>query len=211
VAAALLGGATALAARPTPAGPPQTVITFGPEGRTNLTEPVFAYESNDRDAQFECRVDSAPFAPCGLVEEQAVEPGGGPLKDGPHNFDVRAVNLAGVVDPTPARAHFIVDTVPPIAEFTGGPFGVTDQRRPRFTLRVSGESGFRCAVHGPGVRIRVRNCSGRHAFRVPQRLPDGRYEVTLLAFDRAENRAYASRFFTVRGRVARRSEVPSRP
>jgi Bacterial Ig-like domain len=168
-----------------------------------LTQPTFAYESDDPDATFECRFDEAPFEPCNLVEEEPPEE----LSEGRHVFVVRAVDPSGKVDPTPARSAFRIDAEPPIAEFLRGPFRVTHQRRPKFTIRVSGQSSFWCLLHGGGVRIKVRSCDGPHSFRPPHPLPNGDYEVAVLAFDRAGNETENFGYFTVSG-VARRGEVP---
>jgi Bacterial Ig-like domain len=173
-------------------------ITFGPAGRTNLTNPTFGYESNYLEARIECRVDSAPFASCGPVEEKAV--GNGPegrLTEGPHTFEVRAVDAAGVTGPA-ARVAFTVDAEPPIAEFLAGPFGVTHQTRPKFRIRIAGATSFSCRVTGRDVRIKVRHCDGPHSFRVPRPLPEGEYEVWVRASDRAGNETENSGTFTVR-------------
>jgi Bacterial Ig-like domain len=198
------GGASTGAAQPPAAAAsastavPIVRITFGPAGRTNLTNPTFGYESNDLEARIECRVDSAPFRSCGPVEEEAVGDGPeGRLTEGPHTFEVRAVDAAGVTGPT-ARVAFTVDADPPVAEFLGGPVGVTHQRRPKFRIKIAGAASFSCRVTGPGVTIKVRRCDGPHSFRVPRPLPEGDYEAWVRASDRAGNETENSRSFTVR-------------
>jgi hypothetical protein len=200
---ALPGGPAAGAAP----SPPQTRITFGPAGPTNLREPTFAWESNDPEARFECRLDSAPFEPCNLVEEEALEPGGKPLSEGPHTFEVRAVNLAGIADPTPARVHLIVDAEGPSVNVRKGALGLTRHRRPIFRFTVSGGGHTLCALYGITQVFgghtwgspHFHHCTGPGFFQPQRPLPDGEYLFAVKAFDHAENFGEASRVFTVRG------------
>lgn len=200
--------ASLLASHPAAAevpGVPNTTITFGPAGWTNLTNPVFAYESDDREARFECRLDAAPFEPCGPSEEEAR--GSGPeetLTDGRHTFEVRSVNEAGVVDPTPARVSIVVDTHSPPVRILDGPSGTTHQRRPKFRLRVAEENSFSCTIRGKTaavrrIQIKVRSCDGRHSFRPPRPLADGRYVFILHASTRAGSEEFEFREFLVVG------------
>jgi hypothetical protein len=190
-----LFGAPALGAEG-PMSPPQTRITFGPEGLTNLRRPVYAYESDDPEARFECRLDAAPFAPCNLVEtEVPEEPPDAKLSTGPHTFEVSAVNLAGVADPTPARAHIVVDFTGPTVRILKGPLGLTHTRRPTFRFRVRGASAVRCSLVIAGRYPRLHRCTGRNRFRPRRRLRPAEYLFTVRAFDRAENTGEAVRYF----------------
>jgi hypothetical protein len=81
---------------PTDTTPPETQIDSGPQGLTNQTSPSFEF-SADEPATFECRIDAGSFAPCESGDSF------GPLSDGPHTFFVRAIDLAGNVDETPAE------------------------------------------------------------------------------------------------------------
>jgi hypothetical protein len=209
---AALFGASGGEARQAPEGTyPQTTITYGPFGWTKLKNPVYAYESNVSEARFECRLDSVPFAPCGLVEEEAYESGPNgryePVSEGRHVFEVRAVSPAGLIDPTPARAPFIVDRKPPSAEISGRRFRIVHRPRPKFGIRVSGQSSFLCRLRGKKLTIVRRSCDGRHSFRPPRPLPEGEYELSIVAFDRAGNKGIDVAYFVVRG-VPRHGEVP---
>jgi hypothetical protein len=200
-----LGGT--IAARAAASGPlaPDTTITFGPTGWTNLTNPVFAYESSDPNARFECRLDSAPFEPCGPAEEEAR--GDGPqhkLTQGRHTFEVRAVNAEGIPDPTPAAARFVVDTHFPTVRILSGPPRITHFRWPRFRLKVADEESFWCIIGGrtttgKRVLIKRRSCDGRQSFRSPRRLADGHYSFHVVAFTRAGNESIESWAFSVAG------------
>ena len=65
----------------------------------------FSFDSIDMDgtgATFECKLDSAAFAPCSSPQSYSG------LSVGNHTFQVRAVDNAGGVDPTPARYTWAV-------------------------------------------------------------------------------------------------------
>jgi hypothetical protein len=176
--------------------PPETTIRYGPEGWTNLTRPLYGYESDNPLAQFECRLDSGPFVACGPATYEVLEGHrGATLSDGEHTIEVRAVGPGEEADPTPARAVIFVDTHPPTAAIVSG---LTHRRRPKFTLRVAGEDSFSCRIVGKNVRIVVRSCDGPTSFRPPRPLPEGAYDLNLSARDQAGNEADDQVEFSVR-------------
>ena len=83
---------------------PETAIDSGAAGNTSDATPTFGFSSNDPGftAGFGCRVDGGPFFACSSPETI------GPLGDGPHNFEVRAVDTAGNADPSSALRGFNV-------------------------------------------------------------------------------------------------------
>jgi len=85
---------------------PDTVIDSGPSGTTALTTAEFLFSSPDTGATFECRIDAAAFAPCTSPASYAS------LADGPHTFDVQAIDAVGNTDPTPASQAWTVATAP---------------------------------------------------------------------------------------------------
>lgn len=90
--------------------PPGTTITFGPSGATDDSTPTFSFTADEPVSRFECRIDGTAFAGCTSPYTTA------PLADGDHTFEVRAVDLAGSVDSTPAARTFTVassSTPPP--------------------------------------------------------------------------------------------------
>ena len=101
--------------------PPGTGITSGPEGRTGETEATFEFFGTDNASpahlmDFECSLDGAPFEPCSSPETVSVE------EPGTHTFRMRAVDLAGNPDPTPAARTWEVVSAP-VAQITSGPQG----------------------------------------------------------------------------------------
>jgi hypothetical protein len=86
--------------------PPDTTIDTGPPNPTSPTA-RFTFSSDDPSAAFECNVDAQEFVPCSSPWVSD------PLSDGSHIFEVRATDLAGNVDASPAIIAFTVDTPPP--------------------------------------------------------------------------------------------------
>ncbi len=85
---------------------PQTAIDSGPVGTVETAATVFAF-SSEPGASFQCSLDDAPFAAC--ASPQSYDS----LAEGPHGFQVRAVDGAGNADPSPAQRDFTVDTSAP--------------------------------------------------------------------------------------------------
>jgi len=107
-----------------PAIPPQTTMSGGPAEYTASRTAAFQYGAapTDEGNTFECKLDRAAFAPC---PASGVTYDG--LADGTHTASVRAVDYAGVTDPSPASYTWTVDTTPPLAPtITSGPSGTTN-------------------------------------------------------------------------------------
>ena len=84
---------------------PETTLHSGPEATTIETDATFVFSSNELEAEFECSLDGEAFGGCetpDIYTELAV---------GTHTYEVRAIDLAGNVDQTPARHD--VDDQPP--------------------------------------------------------------------------------------------------
>lgn len=88
---------------------PDTTITAAPEAVNNLSSPSVAFTSNEAGATFQCSVNGGEFVGCSSPHLVAA------LLDGAITFQVRAVDAAGNVDPTPAAAGWTRDTVAPAA------------------------------------------------------------------------------------------------
>ena len=84
--------------------PPVPTITSGPSGTTTGSD-TFTF-TGETGATFECRVDAGAWAAC-------VSPKAYPtLADGPHTFDVRAIDQAGNAGPVASRSWTIDSTAP---------------------------------------------------------------------------------------------------
>jgi hypothetical protein len=88
---------------------PDTTLASNPGDPSRDSTPDFTFSSNESPSTFECATDGGPWTPCPSPYTAA------PLGDGPHTFDVRAVDAAGNVDPSPATWAWLVDTTPPTA------------------------------------------------------------------------------------------------
>jgi Tol biopolymer transport system component len=83
-----------------------TSIISRPSGASTTTS--VAFSSNDDEATFECKLDNGSFEVCASPKEYP-----GLAEGSSHTVEVRAVNAAGVADPTPATRAWTVNTTAP--------------------------------------------------------------------------------------------------
>jgi CSLREA domain-containing protein len=89
---------------------PDTFIdeTLAPPAGTPLFEAFFRFYSNEPDVSFQCSLDGAAFTACGNEPEMILANYFTIVYEfedtqvGQHNFRVRAIDIQGLVDPTPA-------------------------------------------------------------------------------------------------------------
>ena len=85
--------------------PPQTAIKAGPKrkirSKKNKVLVRFRVRANEKGSSFQCRLDRKPFRRCKANFKARV-------RVGRHRFQVRAIDKAGNVDPTPAKRAFRV-------------------------------------------------------------------------------------------------------
>jgi len=155
---------------------PDTTIVSGPPALSNDSTPDFAFASTEAGT-FECRLAGLQpdFGDCGL----------GALADGPYVLEVRAVDLAGNPDPTPAAHSFAIDTTPPQTGILGGPTGPTNDPTPDFALTSTEPGGFECRHHRVGETAPdYAPCGPSHT---PGPLADGSWVLEVRAFDGLRN------------------------
>ncbi|MEY2469643.1 MAG: large repetitive protein, partial [Actinomycetota bacterium] len=81
-------------------GPPDTIIDSAPSHQVyNQPSATFTFHSTKANSTFECKMDSGAWAPCTSPHTVTYAPG-------THQFYVRAIDIAGVPDPTPASYVF---------------------------------------------------------------------------------------------------------
>jgi hypothetical protein len=165
--------------------PPQTTIDSGPEGIINDATPSFAFSANET-ASFECRVDSATFTTCTSPYAAAS------LSDGDHSFEVRAIDSAAIVDPTPAQRSFTVNTTAPQTTIDSGPEGITNDATPSFGFSSEAGASFECRVDSAAF-------AGCTSPQTTAALSDGGHTFQVRAKDAGNNvdPTPASRSFTV--------------
>ncbi|MGH2753201.1 MAG: Ig-like domain-containing protein [Actinomycetota bacterium] len=127
---------------------PETTIDSGPTGTTGNADASFTFSSDDPLATFECQLDGGGFASC----TSPVDLVG--LADGPHTFQVRAVDPVGNPDATPAENNFTVDTSLPSEPTLNGPAQDPDDDDTP-TWDFGGEPGatFECKLEKDGVQV----------------------------------------------------------
>jgi len=122
--------------------PPETTITAGPAGTIATASAIFAFAST-QPGSFQCRLDSDDPAEWGACASPRLYPS---LADGPHSFEVRALDEAGNPDSTPALAAFAVDTQAPETTITSGPSGTIDVAAATFDFASNEVSSFQCRL-----------------------------------------------------------------
>jgi hypothetical protein len=102
---------------------------------------TFTFHGSDTNDTFQCSLDGAPWAACTSPQQYTA------LAEGAHAFQVRAVNAAGEVDPTPASASFTVEATPPQTTITSAPSGrvAIGEVSISFTSTEPGSS-FQCSL-----------------------------------------------------------------
>ncbi len=88
--------------------PPDTTITSNPPNPSNSASATFEYTSSEPGNDFECQLDGLGWQEC---DGGQLNYGG--LSDGSHTFEVRAIDGANNVDPTPASYTWVIDTSAP--------------------------------------------------------------------------------------------------
>ena len=129
--------------------PPQTVIDTKPDSSTSETSATFTFSGTDAvtsaaNLEFECRLDSQPWAICTSPKTYTG------LAEGDYKFEVRAIDEKDNVDKTPARFRWTVtDSTAPETTIVSGPAASTESTGAVFTF-TSSEPGstFRCSIDG---------------------------------------------------------------
>jgi len=154
---------------------PSTTITSGPAALTAATSVTIAFSSGDPGDEFECQMDTDDYVGCTSPFTWDE------LADGDHEFRVRATDIAGNTDASPALRAFTVDTTAPVTTITLEPdpsflastatVGMTADD-PDATFQCAKDSGVWSA------------CSSPHTF---SGLALGDHELSVRAVDQAGN------------------------
>jgi len=160
-----------------PPAPQAPQVTNTPSGTvtTNAAAPHFAPAPGDtRVVGYQCALDGGAWTAC---TSPASLTG---LADGPHAYDVRATNSAGVAGPATEKT-WTVDTTPPDAPtVTGAPSGVVASDSATLTLGGEADASFECSVdEGPYAA-----CAGPLSLTG---LADGAHTVAVKQVDAAGN------------------------
>ncbi len=175
--------------------PPDTSIPVHPDALTQSPRATFGFASNESPVTFECALDPAVAAGQTQPAERdwdtcdATEVFAG-LQDGPHVIWVRAVDEVGLVDGSPARFEWVIDTRSPETAIDEGPpaqlgagedasFGYENPEDPDhdgFECRVDGGAWQPC--DGGTSTLEARDMTvGAHTFEVRSCVDDGPPEL----------------------------------
>ncbi|MBA3462238.1 MAG: hypothetical protein H0T46_19915 [Deltaproteobacteria bacterium] len=151
---------------------PDTTLVMGPPALDNTVDPAITFTGTDPGGgavTFECKLDSGVFAACSSPDSLNVT-------DGVHAFEVRAVDAAGNVDPTPAMHGWTVDTTTPDTTIVMGPAPVSTTL-PDVTFTFSSpvaDVTFECSLDGAAFVA----CTSPQVFND---LPDGMHTFVVRA------------------------------
>jgi len=155
------------------AAPLDTTITAGPSGSTSATDATFTFTGTPSGVTFECKLDSPTWVACTSPQSYP-----GPLSQGSHTFEVRAVD-GGTPDPTPAQRTWTIVPPPPLdTTITGGPSGDVTATDATFTFTGT-PSGvtFECQLDGAAFAA----CTSPKNYPGP--LPQGSHTFQVRAVD----------------------------
>jgi hypothetical protein len=155
--------------------PPNTFIVEGPLASTTSTTASFVLDSDESPVTYECSLDDAAFVACD------VEPEFDDLAEGPHVLRARAIDEAGVVDPTPAEHTWTVDVTAPDTFIVEGPLASTTLTTAFFVFD-SDESpvSYECSLNDAAFEA----CDAEH---VIENVPRGPHTLRVRAIDDAGN------------------------
>ena len=166
---------------------PDTLLTSTPAVQSNDADASLAFSSPDSDvAGYECSLDGAAYTSCVSPASYLA------LADGAHSFAVRAVDIAGNVDASPALWSWSIDTVAPDTTVEALA-ACTQDNNPLIAFSSEDtQASFECSLDGAAYST----CASPLA---PGLLADGEHTLAVRAVDSYGNTdsAPAERSWTV--------------
>ena len=162
--------------------PPQTVIDSAPSSLVNTADATFAFSANE-SATFECALDGGAFAGC----TSPLTYNG--LAEGAHSFAVRATDLAGNTDQTPATHDWTIDVTPPETALDCAPADPTSADYAKFCFSANEAATFECALDAGDFSTCVSPVDysslteGAHTFEVRAIDAAGNVDATPASYD----------------------------
>lgn len=167
------------------APPPAPKITAKPDNPSNDPTPTFRFSDSESGATFRCRLDGGAFTTCSSPQSYPA------LADGPHTFDVEAVDAAGNAS-GPSSYAWTLDTVaPPAPVISSKPLNPTNDPTPTFVFSDA-EAGvtFDCKLDSGAFAA----CTSPKSYGA---LADGSHSFVVRAGDAAGNEASSSYSWTI--------------
>ncbi|MBI3151026.1 MAG: HYR domain-containing protein, partial [Chloroflexi bacterium] len=141
---------------------PNTTIDSQPANPSSSSAAVFTFSGSDLVgvASFECQVDGGGFAACTSGDNF------GPLGDGSHTFEVRAIDAASNADASPASYTWTISTYSASQRALNGGFNtyVGASKTPKFWVshNFAGTDGKSLTVHSEGTAsVRMNGTVGK--------------------------------------------------
>ncbi|HEX8437475.1 Ig-like domain-containing protein, partial [Archangium sp.] len=170
---------------------PDTVIDDKPANPTHSADATFTFSSDDKGTvKYECRLLPATFTSCaGPVSYTG-------LSEGPHTFEVRAIDAAGNVDSTPAPYQWTVDLTKPDVNIVSGPSAPTRETSATFGFNsneAAKDVTYLCRLDDA---LDFTPCPNPQTYTG---LGEGRHTLQVIAMDKAGNMSVmpAERTWTV--------------
>ena len=148
---------------------PETIPGSGPTGPVASNAATFNFSSNEQGT-YDCYLDMVLLPTCGSPKTVSN------LGQGTHLFTVRARDLAGNVDSTPASWSWTVDTAAPDTQLTSTPTSLTRERSASFAFTSEPGATYACRLDDVAV-----GCTG------PYTVADGTHTFSVAARDAAGN------------------------
>ena len=162
--------------------PPNTSITSQPADPTNATGASFAF-SSEAGASYEVRLDGGAWIPSASPKIYSG------LGEGTHTFEVRATDLTGNVDATPATFTWTVDTTAPNTTITSQPADPTNLTDASFAfIATEVGSSFEVRLDGgawsasASPKLYSGLTEGSHTFQVRATDPAGNQDATQASY-----------------------------
>ena len=172
---------------------PTVEITDGPSGVTTSTGATIRFTVDDPDATVECRLDSAPWAPCVPGEDLVFST----LTEGPHTFEVRATDELDNVGSD--ERSWTVDTIAPTVTITSGPDGEINTDDAAFEFTADEPVDFECRLDSSVVDGTWEPCGDTRPSSVEyQDLAVDDYVLRVRGTDTAGLSSETTRGFSVR-------------
>ena len=122
---------------------PDTTIDSTPGGATQDTTPIFAFSSPEAGATFQTRLNGGSWS----TETSPLTLG--PLAENTYTLEVRATDIAGNIDASPASFTFTVDTTAANTTITSAPPAASSSTNASFSFTASDAGpGFECRLDG---------------------------------------------------------------
>gem|GEM_PF-3071699 len=145
----------------------QTYLTLYPSKLTNSSSALFAFSCNRSACAYKCKLDDTGWTRC---KSPKLYTG---LADGAHIFKVKAISKTGLIDATPAKYSWAIDTIAPetiLDSFPANPSELTsatfefksNEENVSFECKLDSEDWNECASPKNYSQL----ASGEHSFSV---------------------------------------------